>query len=136
MNARTATAALALLAALTLTGCAGTGDTAGDERTAPTASESAAPLTAETTEPAPETESVDEQYLADVRKALTNGRETTIPDATDDQLLQAARDACSQAADGATETTVQVIEGEPFDADWGSYRDSATILTQAQKYYC
>lgn len=129
-----ALATLVIVATLALAGCSAPADD--DASTAPAASSTPQTLVAEQTTAATQPESTDSLYLADVRKALTNGRETTIPDATDEQLVAAAHDACEQAAGGATEATVQVIEGEPFDADWGAYRDSATILIQAQKYYC
>lgn len=137
MNARTATAVLALLAALTLSGCAGTADPTGDERTAPAASESDAPLTAETAEP--ETESAgspDDQYLTDVRTALTNGRETAIPNATDEQLLQAGRDACEQIAAGTPESEIHVVDGEQPDELLGEYPESYIIATVAQGRIC
>lgn len=135
MKIRVALVAAALL--LTLTGCSEAPANAGDERTAPAASESAAPLVAETTEPLPdETASADEQYLTDVRKALTNGRETSIPNASDAQLVEAGKAACQQIAGGTPESDVRVVEGEVFDENWGAYQDSATILVIAQSHYC
>lgn len=128
MNGRTATAALALVAALALTGCAGTADASGDERTAPAASESTAPLTAETAEPTPEeAASPDDQYLTDVRTALTNGRETTIPNASDEQLLEAGHAACEQLAAGVEQSEVSVVEGEQPDDMYGEHPESYII---------
>lgn len=135
MKIRIALVSAALL--LTLTGCAGAPDAAGDERTAPATTESAAPLTAEATEDeAIEAPKADEQYLTDVRTALTNGRETTIPNATDEQLVQAGQDACEQLAAGTAEGEVRVVEGEQMDEQWGDYRESVIITGIARKHLC
>lgn len=132
---RKATAALASVLVLVLTGCAGTPESAPNGTAAP--QESVTPLAAEPdTKPAGEEAGTDEQYLTDVRKALTNGRETSIPNASDEQLIQAGHDACEQIANGTAEPDVRVIEGEPFDENWGAYQDSAIILTIAQGIYC
>lgn len=137
MNARIAAAALAVLAALTLAGCAEAPANAGDERTAPGAAESAAPLVAEDTGPAAaEATSPEAQYLSDVRTALTNGRATTIPDATDQQLVDAGLNACEQLAAGTAEGDVRVVEGEQMDEQWGDYRESVIITGIARKHLC
>lgn len=133
-----ATAALLLLA---LTGC--TGSPASTSSRMPVMSDGATqfptntpkPLVAETQAPA--AASGDAQYLKDVRKALTNGRQTQIPNASDEQLIKAGHDACAAVAAGTPEAKVTVIEGETFDDNWGGYMDSSIILTIARKDgYC
>ena len=133
-------AATAALLLLTLTGCTGTSETApsatqsGDVKVevqrqgTPTVE----PLVAET--PAVQTLPTDAQFLKDVRKALTNGRQTQIPNASDEQLLKAGHDACAAVAAGTPEAEITVIEGEKIDSDWGGYHDSNIILTIARKY--
>lgn len=136
MNARTAVAALAVLAALTLTGCAATSESPAGDGTGPGATESAAPLEAETTEPTAETTNVDEQFLTDVRKALTNGRETTIPNATDEQLIEAGHAACEQLAAGTDQGAVHVVDGEKPDDMIGQYPESFIIAGVATGRLC
>ncbi|WP_091232657.1 DUF732 domain-containing protein [Microbacterium sp. 3J1] len=129
-----AVAGLALLGALTLAGCSGATDTTSDGQQS---TETAAPLTAETAEPEPEgAVSPDAQYLTDVRTALTNGRETTIPNATDEQLVQAGQDACEQLAAGTPEADVRVVDGEQLDEQMGDYRESMIIVAIASKHLC
>jgi hypothetical protein len=128
-----ASIAVAVLVALTLTGCAGTPDNAGDERTAPGTSESAAPLVAETSSAPAEDLSDDELFLSRVREELPEN--TVIPDASDEQLLAAAQQACEQMNSGTDVAAVQVIEGEqPNGLD--IYESSAKIAAVAKDIYC
>ncbi|CAN7267826.1 DUF732 domain-containing protein [Microbacterium foliorum] len=115
--------AAAVLVALTLTGCAGTPDKAADE--------SAAPLVAES--PA-EVEGGDEAtYLEDVRAALPST--TVIPDATDEQLLEAGWEACERREAGEPGDDISVIEGEERN-DYGIYLDSQAIVGAARQTLC
>lgn len=126
-------AVLAALVALTLTGCAASAESAADERTAPAVTESAAPLVAEeTTEPATPT-TPDEIYLERVRAELPQN--TVIPNATDEQLLDAAEDACSQIAEGVDVLAVQVVQGEAPNG-LGYYESSAKIGAIAAETFC
>lgn len=126
-------AALAAVLVLTLTGCAGGADDAGEERTAPGVSESSAPLVAESPEETAQPASPDEEFLTRIRAELPD--DTVIPDATDEQLLTAAQDACAQIANGTDVLAVQVIEGEQAN-DLGYFESSAKIGAIASEVYC
>lgn len=128
---KTRIAALALLAALALTGCAGTAAPEEDERA--TSAESAAPLVAES--PSPDVEAgPDEAYLTAVRAALEANGGSSIPDATDEQLLAAGADACEQMRAGTDMGDVRLIEGEqPTET---GYTDSLRIAGGAAKHLC
>lgn len=104
-----ASIAVVALLALTLTGCAGVADDAGNERSEPVATETAAPSAAPTTPETPEaapTVSVastpaEEAFLAVVVSDLA-GEETTL---TEQEALDAGHYACEQIAalpEGAT----------------------------------
>jgi hypothetical protein len=123
-------AALAAVLVLTLSGCAGAAEDAGDVSPAPSASESAAPLTAETPDdPADD----DEAFLAYVRENLAPA--TQIPDATDAQLIAAGEQACEQLESGVAHGDVRVVDGEvPNGAD--IYADSSAIMNGAVLTYC
>lgn len=126
-------AALALLAALALTGCAGAPESSAKEPEQ--ASETAGPLVAET--PAEEAVSdVDAAFVEDVRTALSNGRETSIPDATDEQLLEAGYAACEQLANGVPDDEVQVVENETPSDLYGQHPESYIIATVASSRIC
>lgn len=126
-------AVLAVLVVLTLTGCAGTPESGANEPEQ--ASETAAPLVAET--PAEEAVSdVDAAFVEDVRRALSNGRETSIPDATDAQLLTAGYEACEQLANGVSEAEVHVVEDEQPDDMYGQYPESFIIAGVATGRIC
>lgn len=131
------TAALAVLLALTLTGCAGGPEDAADERTAPVASESAAPeessapLTAETTEP--EDSDPESAFISAVRDALP--ATTAIPDATDAQLVAAGMEACELIRTGTDPAEIRLVEGEqPNGAD--IYADTSAIMNSALLTLC
>lgn len=128
------TAALGVLLVLALTGCAGAAETTADERTAPTVTESAAPLEAET--PAPDVEQAnppDVTFLAYVRDNLLP--DTQIPNATDEQLIEAGWNACAQLESGTKLEDVRVVEGEtPYPN--GIYYDTSAIMNGAIVAYC
>lgn len=131
--------AVSAIALLLLTGCsAGTPEdsepeTASSATTAPEATD--APLTAKT--PAPAVSAADSSpeaaYLEQVREALPE--DTAIPDASDQQLLDAAAAACAQMADGVDFSAVAVIDGEQTN-DLGVHEDSALIAAVARKTLC
>lgn len=128
----------AIVAVLLLTGCAGTAEPAatgtagiGTEKAGPTATD--APLVAET--PAATTDPDDREalFLAQVREELPAN--TQIPNATDQQLLDAGNLACEKRAEGADPSTLSVIEGER-DNGYGAYLDSGAIVSAAGRYLC
>lgn len=114
---------------------AGTADatpiTSAEPTTEPTTAETAsAPLTAE----APSTDE-DELFLSEARSRLSSlGAATTIPNATDEQLIDAGHRACDLVRAQTPFNDVSVIEGEPRNQ--GSYFDSAAITSAAILYYC
>lgn len=130
------TAALTVLLALTLAGCAGGSDDAADERTTPSASESsepeetAAPLTAETEQPV---DSADSTYLSYIRESLQP--DTQIGNASESSLVEAGHKACEQLQSGVNIEDVRVVEGETPNAS-GYYADSLAIRNAAQVAYC
>lgn len=129
---KTRIAAAALVALLALTGCAGAPDAESEQRSTATESETSAPLVAET----PEAEAEDDAevaFLAYVRENLPTP--TSIPDATDEQLLAAGEDACARLTTGEPADGMVVVEGEqPWEN--GTYYDSATIVTGASINLC
>ncbi|WP_417555585.1 DUF732 domain-containing protein [Microbacterium sp.] len=135
MKTRTAATLAAVLLAITLTGCTATADTqpkafaAGVQET-PATSESPAPLVAET----PSTnDGGDAKFLSYVREHLQPS--TQIPNATDDQLLSAADDACARMAAGEQTDTMSLIDGEQKDSG-GYFYDSGVIITGASMFVC
>lgn len=126
--------AAAVLVALTLTGCAGVADNAADERTAPSSTEPAAPLVAETTSTNDAAVGgADQDFLDAVRVTLPT--QTTIPDATDEQLLAAGLEACDLIRTGTSPGDVRLVEGEqPNGAD--IYADSSAIMNSALRTLC
>lgn len=132
-----ATAALAVVFALTLTGCAGTPESAGDERPAPSASESTAPsATPEPLEaemPA-NADDPDAKFLAYVRDTLLP--DTQIPNATDAQLIEAGHEACRQLESGTPHEEVRVVDGETPHPSTGYHYDTSAIMGGAVLSYC
>lgn len=133
------TAALAVLLALTLSGCAGGADDVGNERTSPATSESAAPLVAE--EPSPDaseaeaTSEAESAFLAAFRGIQTTYA-SVIPDATDEQLLEAGYEACERLAAGEASTDISLIDGEERNAQSEMYLDSVSIVGAAVPHLC
>lgn len=130
MKIRIALLSAALL--LALTGCAHSPANAGDERTAPVATESSAPLTAETTEP--EISDADVQFLTYVRENLLP--ETQVANAADQQLIEAGHEACRQLESGVALEDVRVVEGETAHPTTGAFYDSIAIRSGAEIAYC
>lgn len=121
---------LALLAALTLTGCTAAPDTAPSEPE--DATESAEPLAAETPTEAGTSEA-DTLFLTYVRDNLLP--ETQIPDASDEQLIAAGHVACEQLESGVALEAVRVVEGEQPHKN-GNFYDTSAIMNGALKAYC
>jgi hypothetical protein len=98
------------------------------------ATDAAAPLVAEAPTAASSAASTPEAaFLAQVREVLP--ADTSIPDATDEQLLTAGEAACEQMTAGTDFSAVSVIEGEQAD-DLGIHQDSALIAAVARKTIC
>jgi hypothetical protein len=136
---RIAAVAAAVLLAVTLTGCsAATSDAtepqagAQTSQDAPGASESSAPLVAETPEEQAPTGG-DAAFLADVRGNLPE--KTTIGHATDAQLVAAGEEACERIAAGESTESMSLIEGETPNVI-GTYEDSGAIIVSARKHLC
>ena len=121
-----ATAATLLL----LTGCASTA--APDVSASKPVAEDVAPLVAATPDEVTP-DSPEAGFLTEVRPYID--KSTQIPDATDDQLLLAGEDACTQIADGTLPDKVRVIQDEQPD-DLGYYVDSGRIGYFAAEYLC
>lgn len=131
MNIRTAAGALALAAALTLTGCAGSPDSAGDGSMSPaeaTPPETPKPIVAAE----PEFNDVDAQFLFELRKRTD---QLTIVEASDEGLVAAGHAACDALAVDPDLNALRLVEGEqPLDD--GRYFVSVVIGTHATKYLC
>ncbi|MDQ1174162.1 putative membrane protein [Microbacterium testaceum] len=126
---RTVTAAAIAAALLLLAGCsAGTQENV-SVNSAPAVSD--APLTAET--PAATVATGDAAFVEEVRSELRPNN--VIPNATDEQLLEAGQKACEGIAAGADTLTLSVIDGEQTDAS-GFYPDSAVIISTARATIC
>lgn len=120
----------ALLGVLLLAGCAAPGGLTSEVAPPVALEETVAPLAAEEPTAA---EAGDAAYLAYVRENLPNP--TSIPNATDEQLLAAGQEACDRIAAGESTEAMVVVEGEqPWEN--GTYYDSATIITGASVILC
>lgn len=128
-----ATVAVATLLALTLTGCAGGSESAGDAPAVPETSESVSPLVAET--PTPQ-EGGDTDAFVKAFRDLQATYPSTIPDATDEQLVAAGREACTRLAAGEPSTDISLIEGEQRNPESEMYTDSVTLVGLASTYLC
>lgn len=117
--------AVAVLVALTLTGCAGTPDEAGDE--------SAAPLVAESPAATSDEGGDEATYLEAIRETLPST--TIIPNATDEQLVAAGWDACERHDAGEAWEDISVIDGEERNVG-GIYLDSQAISIAAGDHLC
>ena len=133
-------AAAALLLVLALAGCGDDGQTgdASANRSSTTQTETptpegseAPPLVAEDTKPGDE----DAAFIAEARDRLAGlGTASTIPNATDEQLINAGHEACDLLIAGTPFNDVTVIEGE--ERVQGSYLDSAAIATAGLLHFC
>lgn len=127
------TAALAVLLALTLSGCASATGNAAEERTAPAVTETVEPLVAESPTAEPEATSTEPEFIALVRDSLPAN--TLIPDATDEQLIAAGTEACELIRTGTNPADIRLIEGEqPNGAD--IYADTSAIMNSALLALC
>lgn len=72
-------------------------------------------------------------FLAELRAKLPAG--SSIPDASDEQLLTAAAEACEQMSSGTDFAEVSVIDGEQPNG-LGIREDSALIAAVARKSVC
>ncbi|WP_309129485.1 DUF732 domain-containing protein [Microbacterium sp.] len=104
----------------------------------PSDAPSSEPLVAETPSPSAEEDAeaiAEEKYLIEARSRLAGlGAATTIPDATDEQLLVAGGQACEALAAGTEIDDVSVVEGE--ERVQGSYLDSASLARAAVLFLC
>ena len=128
-------AAIAVTALLLIgpTGCTGTTPSAGNESTAPVASESTPPHVAESPTAEPEVPDAEARFLALVGESLPV--DTIIPDVTDEQLVAAGMEACDRLRAGEMPDTMSLIEGEQKnDAD--IYPDSSAIISSACLTLC
>lgn len=135
---RTALAATAAAVLLLLTGCTST-TTAETITVTPGASGTYSdgdtsvevePLTAETPTVAADGEAA---FLGDVRAKLRP--DNVIPNATDEQLVDAGESACEAIANGENTITLSLIDGEQADAS-GFFPDSAVIISAARSTIC
>lgn len=137
--------ALTALIALALTGCSGAADEATSDprsfaQSVPSETPEVAPEPSPSTEPliaAPDAEMTEAEaeaaYLVTVRERLSKIR-TQIPNASDEQLLIAARDACERLEAGESGENMTLIEGE--DLTNGYYMDSGAIIISARLTMC
>lgn len=89
------------------------------------------PLVAET----PQATNPDELFIEEARDRLAGlGLATTIPNATDEQLIAAGHEACDALINQQPFNDVSVIEGE--QRVQGSFLDSAAIATAGMLYFC
>lgn len=130
--------AAALLLAMTLSACgddtaAPSGEsTSTQSRTQSTESETPEPLVAETSEPSDASES-DADFLNYVETERPVN--TSIANATDEQLIAAGHEACRQIADGVAYQDLRLVEGEqPSPA--GDYLDTSAIFNGALYFLC
>ena len=125
-----------LVAALALAGCSATEQA---EVAAPTVTVTATPEPAG--EPAPEplvastpeptASGSDDEFVTEVRIRLKY-----LPDATDEQLIASAHQACDKMAAGEDKGQVRLVEGEQPVGFYEVYPDSLAIATWAAKVYC
>ena len=128
-----AVAALVLVLALAGCGDDGQADEASTKRTVDeqSAEPTPPPLTAEPSEP--DAAEADERFLAYVE--TERPADTSIANATDEQLIAAGHEACEQIAAGVAYTDLRLVEGErPSPA--GYYLDTSAIFNGALYNYC
>lgn len=135
--------AVGAVALLLMTGCSaapGEVEQAGVSTEPSRAAEpSTDPLAAEpTSEPTVDTSTPDGAFLDAIHRARAGAilsKQTQIPNATDDQLLAAGREACARVSAGETPETISLIEGETPDAA-GYFTDSSAIIAAAVGSLC
>ncbi|MDJ1113244.1 DUF732 domain-containing protein [Microbacterium dauci] len=129
MMKRSAAVLGTVLLAVMLAGCAGPVEGTAPEGDVEISAEATEGLVAET----PEVETGEQAFLDEVRANLRP--ENVIPNATDEQLLDAGEQACEAIANGADTSTLSLIDGESTDVS-GYYPDSATIIVAARQALC
>lgn len=127
---RSAIAASAALMVVLLAGCSAPTASEGPSPSAP----STAPLVAESPVPAPSAETADTAYVSAIRTATEANDDSQVASASDEQFIQAGRDACEQIADGTDVFDVRVVEGEEPTAI--GYEDSLRISGAALEHLC
>lgn len=120
---KTRTLAATALLLLTLTGCAGVAETAPTD--AEKSSDTTSPLAAETETPV--SEDPEAEFVAQVRGKLPAN--TQIPNATDEQLIEAGYAACDAIEADTPTDQISVIEGE--QPNGLGYFDDSGIIVQA-----
>lgn len=134
MKRITATASIALVALLALTGCAQGASNPTEEREAPATVESAEPLVAE--EPIEADKSDAERAFLEAFRGIQATYASVIPEATDEQLLDAGYEACERLAAGEASTDISLIEGEERNVQSEMYLDSVSIVGAAVPHLC
>lgn len=134
--------ATGIAALLLLTGCTSTNTTetavtpnaAGDGSSGGVTIE-VQPLTAESPTPSADDSSDQDEaaFVAEVRSTLRPAN--VIPNATDEQLVQAGRKACEMKQSGMPAEDISVIEGEERGIS-GYYLDSLKIYDAAKTLLC
>jgi hypothetical protein len=99
----------------------------------PEATESDAPLIAGSPAPPVAAENAEDAFLIEVRSRLAKIR-SQIPDATDEQLLDSAHEACERIEGGESSAEMSLIEGETQTG--GYFMDSGAIITSARLTMC
>lgn len=126
-------------AAITLNGqepapeASATSTPAPSQTDAPAAAGTTPPLVAETPTPL-RGEDAEAAYLLEVRSRLAK-IQTQIPNATDEQLIAVAYEACERITGGESSEGMSVIEGEEISTH-GYYMDSGSIITSARLTLC
>ncbi|MGN7861448.1 DUF732 domain-containing protein [Microbacterium sp. 22303] len=128
MRMHATAAAVAAVLLLALTGCTGTPQTASSSL--PVMSDGATQFPSKTPEPLKVTETpttnspAEATYLERVRKGLAG---TQLAEASDAQLLDAAKKACDQLAQGTPYKEISVVDGDT-QGKGGWYQYSAPIV--------
>lgn len=104
--------------------------TAANESTEPTPS--AAPLSAETPQPL-NAEEAEVAFLVEVHDRLAK-IQSQIPNATDQQLVTAAQEACDRLESGESGENMSLIDGE--EETNGYFMDSGAIIIAARLTMC
>lgn len=141
---KTAVAVVATLLAVTLSGCGEdaapesgeTSDVQSRSQSVDTetpegsSTETAAPLTAQ---PDSAGDDPEQSYITQVRDRLSK-IQSQIPDATDEQLLAAANEACERLESGESGENMTLIDGE--ETTNGYFMDSGAIIIAARMTLC
>ncbi|UPL13007.1 DUF732 domain-containing protein [Microbacterium galbinum] len=137
--------AAALLLAMTLSACGDDAPSSSGESTSTQSRTQSSTAESEAESESPERpeplvaqsppSDTDAQFLAEARDRLAGlGSATTIPDASDEQLIAAGHEACDALISQQPFNDVSVIEGE--ERVQGSFLDSAAIASAGILYFC